>query len=323
VFALACLTRYEAWPVTAVALIAAGFALWRNGQPWSGVRRDVWVIARYPALAIVAFAIFSRVVIGEWFVAGGFFVPENKARGDLMLAAAEIGWGLRALSSDVLVAVGSAGAAMLVVVGLVDRRRANALAALALAATAAIPLAAFYRGHPFRIRYVVPLVAIEAIGAGLAAGIVRKLQIPGSVGVMALTAATLHPLDARAPMVVEAQWDRPNIEARAAVTRCLGERRPGEKIMASMGSLGHVMQEASRSGYDVRDFLHEGNGDIWLAAIERPRPFANWILIEEKAEGGDALARIAREHPQFLDGYSRACEGAGLVLYKRTEASGQ
>src|SRR5438552_4309097 len=26
------------------------------------------------------------------------------------------------------------------------------------------------------------------------------------------------------------------------------------------------MQELSRSGFELRDFLHEGNGDIWLAA---------------------------------------------------------
>jgi hypothetical protein len=87
--------------------------------------------------------------------------------------------------------------------------------------------------------------------------------------------------------------------------------------MASMGSLGHYMQEAAADGFRIRDFLHEGNGDIWLAALVRPRPFANWLLIEEKAEGGDMLARIARERPQFLDGYSRVCEGAGLALYRR------
>ena len=32
VFALACLTRYEAWPVTAAALAAAAWALWRQGE---------------------------------------------------------------------------------------------------------------------------------------------------------------------------------------------------------------------------------------------------------------------------------------------------
>ena len=92
-------------------------------------------------------------------------------------------------------------------------------------------------------------------------------------------------------MVVEAQWDRPNAPVRARVTACLGRPSRGEKIMASMGSLGHYMQEASASGFAIRDFLHEGNGDIWLAALEGPRPFVGWVLIEEKAEGGDMLAQ--------------------------------
>ena len=123
-------------------------------------------------------------------------------------------------------------------------------------------------------------------------------------------------------MVVEAQWDRPNVPIREQVTACLDGPEAGGKIMASMGSLGHYMQETSREGYRLRDFLHEGNGDIWISAFALgPRPFAEWVLIEEKAEGGDMLALRARENPHFLDGYSRVCEGAGLALYKRAEAS--
>jgi hypothetical protein len=87
--------------------------------------------------------------------------------------------------------------------------------------------------------------------------------------------------------------------------------------MASMGSLGHYMQEMSHDGFVIRDFLHEGNGDIWLAALDWPQPYAGWLLIEEKAEGGDLLARIARERPSFLEGFDRMCEGAGVVLYRR------
>ena len=317
-FALACLTRYEAWPVTASALALTAIARWRAGHRLPDAVRAALSIAVYPVLAIVAFAIFSRVVIGQWLVTSGFFVPENKAIGDAPLVAREIAWGTATLSSEPLVWIAVAGLVATAIVALADRRRAHALVVIALVATAAIPFAAFYRGHPFRIRYMIPLVAAEAIGAGLAAGLIRRAHVAGAVVVIALTASTLRPLDSAAPMVTEAQWDRPNLPARAQVTGCLGTPRPGEKIMASMGSLGHYMQEASDEGFAIRDFLHEGNGDIWLAAIEHPRPFAAWILIEEKAEGGDMLARITRERPWFLDGYSRTCEGAGLVLYKRT-----
>jgi hypothetical protein len=318
-FALACLTRYEAWPVTISALVAAAWARWRRGQPLAAVARDLAAIAVYPALALVAFAIFSRVVIGQWLLSNDFFVPENKALGDPAMALAEIGWGVRVLSGPVLTWLGAIGLTVAVGLGLASRRRADALMVLALLGMAAIPWTAFLDGHPFRIRYMVPLVAVEAIGAGYLAGIApwRRVRAACAVALVALIAYELRPLDASAPMVVEAQWDRPNAPLRARVTECLGPPARGMKIMASMGSLGHYMQEASRSGRALRDFLHEGNGDIWLAALEGPRPFADWILIEEKAEGGDMLARRAREQPSFLEGYQRVCDGAGLALYAR------
>jgi len=320
-FALACLTRYEAWPVTVAALAAAGWGRWRSGQLPGGVAREIAGIAVYPALAILGFAIFSRVVIGEWLVAGGFFVPENKALGDPLIAVAEIGWGAQMLSGTPLTWLGGAGVAIALALGLARRRHAGMLIAVALLAMAAIPWTAFLDGHPFRIRYMVPLMAIEAIGAGLVAGVLpgRRVRAAGAAALLVLAAYELRPLDASAPMVVEAQWDRPNAPVRALVTACLGAPSGGDKIMASMGSLGHYMQEASASGFAIRDFLHEGNGDIWLAALTGPRPFARWVLIEEKAEGGDMLAHIAREKPSFLDGYERACEGAGLALYRRRE----
>jgi len=322
VFALACLTRYEAWPVTVAALTGAVWARWRHGDAFDEVARDVGRAALYPALALAAFAIFSRVVAGQWFVAGDFFVPENKALGDPWLAAKQIAWGARILSGPLLVGIGVAGVGVLVTLGLARRERASAIVAVSLVAMAAIPWAAFVNGHPFRIRYMVPLIAVEAIGAGALVGVSRRARIMCAMAVLTAVAYELRPLDAAAPMVVEAQWDRPNVSARARVTACLGPPVPGAKILASMGSLGHYMQEASHAGFAIRDFLHEGNGDLWLTAVEGPYPFAQWILMEEKAEGGDVLARMAREHPHSLDGYRRVCEGAGLALYKRAQGGG-
>ena len=255
VFALACLTRYEAWPVTIGALAASVWVLWRRGITLPQSARVIAVVAVYPAVAIVGFSIFSKVVVGSWF-ASGFFVPENPAQGHPLEAVAQIAWGLRELSgTGVLVAAGS-----------------------------------WLKGRSV-------MVALLVIVAGF----------------------ELRPLNLSGPMVTEAQWDRPNISARATVTSCLRRDYAGEAVMASMGSLGHYMQDMSKAGFSIRDFLHEGNGDIWLNALHSPRPFAGWILVEEKAEGGDMLAVIARERPSFLEGYSRVCEAAGTALYRRTK----
>jgi len=331
VLALACLTRYEAWPVTYVALAAALWTRWRRGEPLPASTLAVLRIAVYPTAAILAFALFSRVVVGQWFVSSDFFVPENKAQGLPMIAVNEIVWGARELSGRIVIALGLAGSAALLAMGLLMKRRAGALVALSLAATAAVPWVAFMDGHPFRIRYMVPLMAMEALGAGVLAGLVgrafqaRLFGDPKRVAPQAIAAALvvfaalfeLHPFDAKAPMVLEAQWDRVNAAPRHEITSCLKARYRGESIMASMGSLGHYMQETSRDGFTLRDFLHEGNGDIWLAALNTPRLYAGWLLIEEKAEGGDMLYKRARENPGFLQGFSRVCEGAGVALYER------
>jgi hypothetical protein len=341
VLALACLTRYEAWPVTYAALGAAWWTRWRRGDSLSASAAAVIRIAFYPTAAILAFAVFSRIVVGHWFVSTDFFVPENKAQGLPMMAIDEIVWGTRELSGRIVIALGVAGCAALVATGLLVRRRAGALIAVSLAATAAVPLAAFVDGHPFRIRYMVPLIAIEAVAAGFLVDVIagfverpfqRRGRVPAgdargperaalrtvaAIAVAGMALYELHPFDATAPMVVEAQWDRVNYAPRHQVTQCLKSRYHGESIMASMGSLGHYMQETSREGFNLRDFLHEGNGDIWLAALNTPRLYAGWLLIEEKAEGGDMLYKRARENPEFLQGFSRICEGAGVALYER------
>jgi hypothetical protein len=168
---------------------------------------------------------------------------------------------------------------------------------------------------------MVPLIAIEAVAAGVIAGVAGMkrpaLQRALAIMVIAIAMYDLHPFDTKAPMVTEAQWDLVNKSPRHQVTECLRSRYDGTSIMASMGSLGHYMQEMSHDGFNVRDFLHEGNGDIWLYALAKPREVVGWMLIEEKAEGGDMLYKRARENPDFLSGFSRVCEGAGVALYER------
>jgi hypothetical protein len=285
--------------------------------PWREAAWSVGSLAVLPAIAVGGFVVLSRVVVGEWFVAGGFFVPENTALGHPVEALAQVGWGVRALSGPVLLTISAFGLAALTIGALARRPRAWLLVPLSLAATAALPWVAFLDGHPYRIRYMVPLIAVEALGMGVAAGFIRRAAPAAALVILAVSTIELRAVDTKAPMVVEAQWDRPNGPARREVTTCLQAGYADDTVMASMGSLGHYMQELASAGFTINSFLHEGNGDIWLAALEHPRPYAGWILIEEKAEGGDLLARVAREQPHFLDGYSRTCEGAGLVLYRR------
>ncbi len=315
---LACLTRYEAWPVTAAALGFAGIAFLRRGASPRETIRRVAALAVYPAVTVLGFLVQSRLTIGEWFVTGGFFVADNPDLGRPFKAIGSVWWGARALDGWAVMVAGSVGAAVLLVVGLWRKPRASALVVLALFATAALPWYAFFEGHPFRIRYMVALLPALAVAAGSLVGLAGRFQWAAAALLLALVGWQVRPFDARAPMVSEAQWDRPNTLERQKVTAYLAHHRHGEKVLVSFGSLSHYVQELSKAGFGVRDFIHEGNDVIWNAALEHPYAHAGWILIEERAEGGDQLAARAASTPSFLERFERVADGGGVALYRRS-----
>ena len=76
--AAACLTRYEAWPITAAAIVLAV-----RGAAATREHRSAQAFAAMPAARSLARArgrplpVNSRWTVGAWFVSGGFFVAEN------------------------------------------------------------------------------------------------------------------------------------------------------------------------------------------------------------------------------------------------------
>jgi hypothetical protein len=315
--AFACLTRYEAWPITGAAVAAVALAGWRRGgSTWRGLS-EAARLAVIPLVGILWFFVHSKATIGAWFVTSGFYVPDPLYEGKPLAVTGAVWWGAGALGSDVLRRTGIAAVIGLAVLWSRKRSESALLVPLAWLGAVALPWYAFYEGHPFRIRYMVPTVTAAAVLAGLGLGrLPRRWQAPIAVVLLAGVVWQARPFDANAPMVLEAQWDVPNSHARRAVTACLPPPGQGEIIMASMGSLAHYMQELSAQGFALRDFLHEGNGALWQAALGAPRRHVRWILIEEVSEGGDMLAIRARADPRFLDGFICVCEGGGVALFR-------
>ncbi len=313
--ALALMTRYEAWPVAAAVLAATVLVRWHDGAGlWRGLA-DAARLARVPAAALAWFLVHSKVTVGAWFVTGGFYVPDPHYQHHAVTVTGAVWWGLRSLGSEALARAGAVAVALLTWWWCRRRVPSRALVALAWLGVAALPWYAFFQGHPFRIRYMVPLVVASAVMAGLAVGRLPRFRAAVAAVLLCGVWWTTRPFDPAAAMVLEAQWDRPKSQARRAVTACLPTPGGDQVVMASMGSLAHYMQELSHHGFALRDFLHEGNGDLWLAALDRPRDHVRWILMEEVAEGGDMLAERARREPAFLAGFTRVCEGGGVVLY--------
>jgi hypothetical protein len=77
------------------------------------------------------------------------------------------------------------------------------------------------------------------------------------------------------------------------------------------------MQELSHDGFVLRHFVHEGVGELWYACLEHPSRHVGWLLVEERAEGGDLFTERLAADPAYLDGFERRCEGGGVALYGR------
>jgi hypothetical protein len=312
-------TRYEAWPVIAVALPASLYASYRHGASRVEVVDRAWRLALWPAAAVFLFLVTSRVTTGMWFVTGGFYEPDANYDGHLTKSLLAVWWGTHRLGTRASELVALVGVALLIARVSASRTKAALLIPVALVAFAALPVYAFYQGHPFRIRYMIPTAAACALLSGTAVGFLpRRAQMIVAGLLVGVTMLQSPPWWREAPMLAESLWDRSASEARHRVTSCLSAGYRGEKILASMGSLAHYMQELSREGFTVTDFVHEGNGILWEFAMQTgPRLHAGWMLVEEQSEGGDVLARRIRQDATFAQGMTRICDGGGVALYKR------
>jgi hypothetical protein len=324
-------TRYEAWPILAGAIAVTAWVLWRQGHAFGVIARQIWQLARWPAAAVMLFLLLSRLTVGAWFVSGGFYERDPTYDAQAVKTLLAIWWGTHRLSGYVIEIVGLASAAWLVWRSVRHREEAPHFLTIVLFAAAALPAYAFYEAHPFRIRYMVPIVTACALFCGVAVGAMsgRSVRTGRSkrtgptawLLAMLLIASLLiesPPWSRDSPLLVEAQLDAANSLARQHVTECLAPAYHGEKVLASMGSLAHYMQELSHQGFAIADFIHEGNGALWDLALETgPAPHAGWMLAEEESEGGDVLAQHVRRDHDFVRGMTKECEGGGVALYKR------
>jgi hypothetical protein len=313
-------TRYEAWLIIVAALAVSAWVLLVRG---AGVRRALALTARlaaWPATAAVLFAANSRVTTGRWLVTGGFFEIDPTYHGLVTKSAIAVWWGTHRLSGYVVESVAIATAGWLFARSATCATASARLVPLALLAAAVLPFYGFLEGHPFRVRYMVVLAASCALLCGLAIGFVRRRSVRIALAFVLVVSQLIEsaPWGLAAPMIEEAQWDVPRTIERRAVTACLRRDYHGDKILASMGSLAHYMQELSRDGFGIADFIHEGNGDLWRFALETgPAPHAGWMIVEEQSEGGDILAHRVREDVGFTRGMVRTCTGGGIALYRR------
>jgi hypothetical protein len=313
-------TRYEAWAILGALLALTVWVMWRIGISRQSIAVRTWQLARWPAAAVALFLVISRLTVGAWFVSGGFYEIDPTYDGHVLKSVIAVWWGTHRLSGYVVESIALLTAAFVIGRSLIRRSEAPTLVTAAVFAAAALPALLFFEAHPFRVRYMVPMVSACALFGGMAIGMIGPKGGPYVLSLILIASSLIEspPWRTNAPLILEAQLDASNAIARRAVTSCLAPGYRGEKVLASMGSLAHYMQELSREGFALSEFVHEGNGVLWGFALETgAAAHVGWMLVEEESEGGDVLARQIREHPSFTTGMARVCEGGGVALYRR------
>ena len=198
-FAVACLTGYQAWPVTGAALAGAVLARRQGRARLSEAIRGVASMAIYPVVAICVFFLVRRIVIGQWFSIG-LSVAEDTAVGQPLTAANQILTGVRALGGTLTTVIALVGLIGLLARGVFTPSDAIALVALAPAAAAVVPWVALFEGHPQRVRVMVPLLAAQAIGAGAAAARWGKAAPVAAIVLMIIAGLEIAPMVGAVPM---------------------------------------------------------------------------------------------------------------------------
>ena len=205
------------------------------------------------------------------------------------------------------------------------RQGAALLVPLGRSPAAALPFSAFLAGHPFRIRYEIPLVV--ACGAGDRPGRGPRAQRRtrrGRVAAVLLVASDATPLDLDGADDREAQLDRANGLGRQAVTACLRTRRIAARPSSpSMGvarplHAGALLHRPRHPRFPARG----QSPDVGRGDRERRR-----TLRRVDARGGSrrgrrrhrpADPRATRTSPTATNACARA---ANVALYRRRAQS--
>jgi hypothetical protein len=303
--ALSCWVRYEAWPVTTVAVLVI-VAL----SPRVERRRvALWGLGLGVVAPILLYGLHSYVATGiPFYVIGSENLTER--RGDVLHAMALCMGGVRdAFGLPLLFA----GIAATVWLASSAARALKPLPGLALAGAMpmAVTLTAYIAGHPQKARYA--LLAVPGLALALAAASAGRPRL--QTAALALAAFQVVSVPAPLPVLREAMRDRRDVLEREPVLAAWRAEYAGGHILASMGSLAPVLFEMGQLGVPLREFVHEGNGNWWEYAVVDPGREVRWIMIAP----GDILDQERQLRHGYPQGFVPAFRFGRVVVYRRME----
>jgi hypothetical protein len=294
---LACLVRYEAWPIAAAALV---FAFWMPGGRAQARRRLLPAALLGLIGPIVFFGIHTWVATER-----AFYVIDAgnlTEKGGSPLEALEL------LAEGMAEGFGTglvlAAAACLLLAAL--RPHPALWLAVAFTGPALVTLTAYLAGHPTKARY--PLLLAPAFALALAAA--TRGRRWAQAAALALAAAQLVVVPRPLPVLREAVRDRRDVTERRLDVEAFRRGYRGGRVLASMGSLAPVLFETR---LPLREFVHEGNGWIWEYAAVDPARNVAWVLLLP----GDTLDQIRAYRPAFPEGFVPVGQWGHVRVYAR------
>lgn len=308
-FALACLTRYEAWPSVVAILAICLYRDWSSNERFARWSR----LAIPPALAFLTAAVWSRLMTGQWLVTSGFYDDVNPAKGNVAYATALVAVGIWRVSGTMLLIAGVLG--WILAARHAARRfwRSDAALALSMSAALIVSAYAYYLGHAMHARFALMVVPVLAMGGGL---LVARLGEQHARFAAALAGGVLFAvvLTHGTPRVlVEASSDRSSGPARALAAQCVRDHDRGGPILVSLMSLAPFVHDVSRLGIPLARFVHEGNGAVWRASVN-DLSSVQAVMIDY-AHRGDRLLPFEQHDPSWLHDFQPICRAGDLVVY--------
>jgi len=300
---LACLVRYEAWPIAAGAAVVA--CVPANGWPtrvaltrWAPLMLGVGLVG-----PVLLFGLHTYIATERAF----YVIDEGnltEARGSFSRAALLLLAGIvEAFGLPLALATAMALAIILV-------RRRDPVLAMAFACTgpALVTFTAYLAGHPTKTRYALLLTPAVALAL---ASVTRGRRV-AQLAVIALASLQLVEAPQTLPVMRESTRDRADVARRRPFVDNFRRTYAGGRLLASMGSTAPVLFE---TGLPLREVVHEGNGFHWANAVVDPHRFVSWILIAD----GDVLDQVRSYRRAFPEGFAPVWTGAHLTLYARQD----
>ncbi len=320
----ACMTRYEAWPISGSVLVLALAVLLRRGMPPRSAAVALPRLAAYPALAVVALPaqqpLDDRRVVRHGAASSS---PRTKRWGTRSLAWDQVREGSIACRDRRSVWPAYAGCgAWSCWARSRDRGRGRSLVlVLALGAPPRCRGTRIFEDIPFRIRYGVPLVAAVRGDRwhGRSALLPRRCaRVPPplcSRGVAAVAGRARS--IASAPMVVEAQRDAPNSgRARRSRLICDASRRPADHDEHGVARALHAGPLAGGLRACTTSSTRATASSGPHAVRARRAAIVGWVADRgARRRRGRARCSSAAAIANFLAGFARVAEGGGVALY--------